>query len=293
MTGFGGASEQVDGVMYTVELVSLNNRYFKVVARLSEDLSGLESSLETLLRKRLVRGTVTVTVKTRLTGESGLYEVDEVALGAYLEKIKALNTRLSDSRVVIDLTQLLSLPSVLQPAQESLEALEKARPVVERLTSQACDNLVLMRQEEGRVVAEDLVKQLSSMRRHLDDILQRAPAVVEEYHQRLRTRIDELLARAELKVQEKDLIQEVAIFAERADISEEASRMGGHLNHFRQVVESANGEPVGRKLDFLAQEMLREANTIASKSNDGQISRSIVDVKGAIDRLKEQVQNVE
>jgi uncharacterized protein (TIGR00255 family) len=124
-------------------------------------------------------------------------------------------------------------------------------------------------------------------------VLERAPRVVEEYHQRLRTRIDELLARAELKVDEKDLIREVAIFAERVDVSEETTRLKGHLDQFDNILSESGGEPAGRTLDFLSQELLREANTITSKSNDVLVSRAIVDVKGAIDRIKEQVQNVE
>ncbi len=120
-----------------------------------------------------------------------------------------------------------------------------------------------------------------------------APTVIEEYHQRLRQRIDELLARAELKVVEQDLIREVAVFAERTDIAEEVSRLGAHLEQMQQIVAAPEDEPTGRTLDFLAQELLREANTIASKSNDAAISRAIVEVKGAIDRIKEQAQNIE
>ena len=109
----------------------------------------------------------------------------------------------------------------------------------------------------------------------------------------MRARIDQLLARAELQINEPDLIREIAIFAERSDISEEISRLVGHLEQFDDIVQTNDNEPTGRTLDFIAQEMLREANTIASKSNDGQISRAVVEVKAAIDRIKEQVQNIE
>ena len=113
------------------------------------------------------------------------------------------------------------------------------------------------------------------------------------YHQRLRARIDELLARAQLKVEEKDLIHEVAVFAEKADISEEISRMRAHIEQFQHIVGSTDGQPPEGRLDFITQELLREANTISSKSNDAQISRAVVEIKGSIDRIKEQVQNVE
>ena len=150
-----------------------------------------------------------------------------------------------------------------------------------------------MRDVEGQALADDLKKQRASIVEHLDTVAQRAPQVVEEYHQRLQNRVNDLLARAELNVAESDLLREVAIFAERSDIAEEVSRLNGHLEQFDQMLANADGEPAGRSLDFLAQELLREANTIASKSNDATISRAAVQIKGAIDRIKEQVQNVE
>jgi len=146
---------------------------------------------------------------------------------------------------------------------------------------------------EGKLIAEDLAKQCRQIDTLLVEIRKRAPEVIEAYHQRLRLRIDELLARAQLKIEEKELIHEVAVFAEKADISEEISRLSAHMEQFDQIIGSTDGNPAGRTLDFVAQELLREANTISSKSNDTQISRAIVEIKGAIDRIKEQVQNVE
>ena len=168
-----------------------------------------------------------------------------------------------------------------------------AKPILLKLTDEACNRLMNMRVTEGKTIADDLAKHQQVIRERLKSIAQRAPEVVEEYHQRLRSRIEEFVARAGLEVETKDLIHEVAVYAERADISEEVTRMTGHLEQFDEIIRSCDGEPAGRTLDFMAQELLREANTIASKSNDVLISRAIVDVKGAIDRIKEQVQNVE
>ena len=145
----------------------------------------------------------------------------------------------------------------------------------------------------AKAMAEELAHHRQLIRNRLEVRLERAPQVIEEYHQRLRSRIAELTARAELPVAEQDLIREVAIFADRADIREEVTRLRAHLDHFEKIVASDDQEPAGRSLDFLSQELLREANTIASKSNDAEINRAIVEVKGAIDRIKEQVQNVE
>jgi uncharacterized protein (TIGR00255 family) len=148
-----------------------------------------------------------------------------------------------------------------------------------------------MRRREGEALFNELMKHVNLIAANLKEIAVRAPFVVEDYHKRLATRVNQLMAKAELRVNESDLIKEVAVFAERADIAEEIQRLTSHLDAFEQSCRS--GEHAGRKLDFIAQEMLREANTIASKANDAQIARHIVEIKGAIDRLKEQVQNVE
>ena len=148
-----------------------------------------------------------------------------------------------------------------------------------------------MRRREGEGLFTELMRHVSLIRSNLQEIAKLAPNVVEDYHRRLHQRVSQLLAKAELQVSQVDLIKEVAVFAERADIAEEIQRLGSHMDSFEQSCRQ--GEHAGRKLDFIAQEMLREANTIASKANDAEIARRIVEIKGAIDRLKEQVQNVE
>jgi uncharacterized protein (TIGR00255 family) len=293
MTGFGEASAQEGGVHYVVELRSVNNRYFKATIRLPEAIAGLDAELETHLRKMVQRGSVTMTVKMKVAGAHAASRVNDAALLVYLDHLETIHSKIADQSVQIDLTQLLALPGVLQSAEEELSLLDKARPVLLRLTEEAAGRLTAMRATEGRAIAEDLLRQSEAINVRLQTVKERAPSVVEEYHQRLRSRIDQLMARAELKVGESELIREVAVFAERADISEEVSRLTGHLEQFHQVIHAPDGETAGRTLDFIAQEMLREANTIASKSNDARISRAIVEVKSAIDRIKEQVQNVE
>jgi uncharacterized protein (TIGR00255 family) len=148
-----------------------------------------------------------------------------------------------------------------------------------------------MRAREGVSLFEELMRHVKVIASNLAEIEKRAPAVIEDYHKRLSQRVNQLLSKAELKVSEPDLIKEVAVFAERADIAEEIQRLTHHLLAFEEACQS--DEHAGRKLDFITQEMLREANTIASKANDAKIARNIVEIKGAIDRLKEQVQNVE
>jgi len=156
---------------------------------------------------------------------------------------------------------------------------------------QAIAKLSAMREREGRTLFDELLRHVKVIGDSLAEISKRAPFVVEDYHKRLSQRVNQLLSKAELRVNEVDLIREVAVYAERADVCEEIQRLTSHLAAFEQ--ECREGEHAGRKLDFITQEMLREANTIGSKANDAPIARHIVEIKGAIDRLKEQVQNVE
>lgn len=296
MTGFGDAAAQTDGISYSVDIRSLNNRYFKGTLRLPDAISGLEAEIETLLRKKLNRGSITLVLNRRTADAQAIHRVNDAALLNYVDHLETIHKKVDptgDHKINIDLTALLALPGVLQPAHDHAEVLAKARPTVLKLVEQAADRLLSMRVTEGQTLEDDLANQRKTISERLKLVAERAPIVVEEYHTRLRTRIDELMSRAQLKMAEPDLIREVAIFAERSDISEEVSRLTGHLEQFEQIVHADKGEPAGRTLDFLTQEMLREANTIASKSNDVQIARAIVDVKGSIDRIKEQVQNVE
>lgn len=293
MTGFGEAAMQVDGIHYAVELRSLNNRYFKATIRLPEEIGGLEAELESHLRKRVHRGSLVLTVKMRISGDAAISSVNDHALRSYLDHLQTLQQRVPDQAVHIDLTALLMLPGVLEPSEDDTSLLNKSRPVVLQLLDQATQRLDAMRQTEGQTLAADVLAQCEVIRQQLDLIRQRAPQVTEEWHQRLRQRMDDMMARAELKVHEADLIKEVAVYADRCDISEESTRTACHLDHVQQVIHKGDGEPSGRTLDFLAQELLREANTMASKSNDAAISRAVVIVKSAIDRIKEQVQNME
>jgi len=289
MTGFGDATAERNGTHYAVEIRSLNNRFFKPVIKLPESLSGLEPELESLLREKLGRGSVTFILKMRSNSAEAAYHLNVPALQTYLEQLQQVKGL--QELVRIDLAGLVALPGVCQePRDESVE-IETHGAVVRDLTVRAIEKLSGMRKKEGEVLFADLLKQLTHMRTNLKEIADLAPTVVEDYHRRLRERVNKLLAQAEIQVSQVDLIKEVAVFAERADIAEEITRLTAHLNSFEQSCRET--EHGGRKLDFIAQEMLREANTIAAKANDAEIARRIVEIKGAIDRVKEQVQNVE
>jgi uncharacterized protein (TIGR00255 family) len=292
MTGFGGATAQAEGVHYFLEVRSLNSKYFKAVIRLPDEFQGLEAEMESRLRARLARGAVTLTAKCTDISEAAAFEVNHRALERYIEQIR-MAPLVAKGNVSIDVASLLGLPGVLQPPANEEARLAGARAAFLPLLDRACDALLEMRATEGRTLREDLAGQRDLIIDRLAKIAERAPGVVAEYEARLKSRIDALLLSADLRVEPVELIREIAVYAERTDIAEEISRLKGHMDQFTEMLSSENDRPVGRTLDFLSQEMLREANTIASKSPDSGISRAIVEIKGAIDRIKEQVQNVE
>ncbi len=289
MTGFGDATVERGGTHYAVEIRSLNNRFFKPVIKLPDAVSGLEPELESLLRERLGRGSITYILKMRSDSAEAAYHINTGALQAYLDQLRTV--RGSDPAVTIDLAALVQLPGVCSEPRDESDEIARHGDVIRELTRAAVAKLQGMREREGRTLFAELMRHVTVISTSLADIAVRAPAVVEDYHQRLQQRVNQLLARAELRVDETALIREVAVFAERADVAEEIQRLTSHLGAFEDACRT--DAHAGRKLDFIAQEMLREANTIGSKANDAAIARSTVEIKGAIDRLKEQVQNVE
>jgi uncharacterized protein (TIGR00255 family) len=292
MTGFGaGVSEDETG-RYSIEIRAVNNRFFKAMIRLPDELAAIEPVLESVVSKRLRRGSVSVTARFVPGGATIAQQINTDAARAAIEQLLAAVPEALKDRTTIDLGSLLAAPGVV--AGDSSDAfVEHARGVFECLTIEACDKVVEMRRTEGEAVYGELVAFGERMNKHIAEVKALAPRVVEAYRDRLRTRVESLIAEVGGAIEDGDLIREVAIFAERSDVAEELSRLDGHVAQFRDLLANENGEPVGRTLDFLAQEMLREANTIASKSADVEISRRIVEVKGLIDRIKEQAANVE
>ncbi|MDZ4755801.1 MAG: YicC/YloC family endoribonuclease [Phycisphaerae bacterium] len=295
MTGFGVAtadtSSETGGRQYSVEVRSVNNKFFKATVRVPDELSALEAELESALARRVARGSVTVTVRMGLSASDAAGEVNVDAARAFvLRMAAAMPPELAD-RMTIDLATLLTVPGVVGISADRVS--ESARPVLLRLLNEACDRMLTMRVREGEGLHALLASFGAAMRERLAIIRERAPEVIRQYQERLRLRINTMLADVGTSVKDEDLLREVAMFAERADIAEEIARLTGHLDQFDAILSPANNEPAGRTLDFLAQEMLREANTIASKSADGEIARRIVEIKTAIDRIKEQAANAE
>ncbi len=290
MTGYGEADGVLDGVSYAVEIKAVNNRYLKTIIKLPETCTFLEDDIDKELRRSLSRGTINCVLRFKSISANALFEIDELALRSIVARLNEISSSVG-VKGQIDLAGLLALPGIVRPVMPDEETSAKVRELVVRLTREAVDKLKRMREAEGKFLDADLMSQCDAMARELEVVVQRSSSVVTEYAKRLRRRVDELLAEAKLKLDEETLAREVAILADRSDISEEITRLDAHLQQFRQICRMEG--QAGRRLDFLSQEMLREANTIASKAGDAQIARSIVDVKCLIERLKEQIQNVE
>ncbi|MCK4660083.1 MAG: YicC family protein [Phycisphaerae bacterium] len=291
MTGYGDSQINVDGVSYSLEIRSVNNRYFKALIKLPEHLQFFESEAEKLLRARMGRGSVSCVLRVR-NDTATEYKINPGALQDYVNQICRV-TLPETVHATLDLGSVAAMPGVCQAPIIDEEVRNKYWKVVCSLIEEALGKLVEMRRVEGAALCEDLLAHCARTREYLAGISERAPEIVQDYHQRLQTRVQMLLNEGEAKIEldQDALAREIAIYAERCDISEEITRLTSHLDQFCQLCHSR--ENTGRKLDFLAQEMLREANTIGSKSNDAQIARQVVEIKGLIDRLKEQVQNVE
>ena len=290
MTGYGEAQGQLNGASYVVEIKTVNNRYFKAIIKLPDSTSFLEDDVDKLLRKHLSRGTVNYVLRLKDVSAHALFDLDEAALQAVAAKLAKVETAIGISGT-IDLGNLLSIPGIIRPVEPDEEAARHIREKVLQISNEAIAKVSQMRVAEGAAIEDDLRTNCNKIESGVTLVRSRSELVIHEYAKRLKRRVDELLAHAELKLDEELLSREVAIFADRSDVSEELSRLDSHIKQFTQSC-TEEGQ-AGRRLDFICQEMLREANTIASKACDTQITQWIVDIKCRIDRIKEQVQNVE
>jgi uncharacterized protein (TIGR00255 family) len=290
MTGFGEAAGEADGIAYSIEIRTVNNRYFKAMIRMPESLSFLNDTVDKLLKTHIRRGTVNYSLQIKNVAGQVLFDVDELAIQGYITKLKKI-AESSGIDYQINLAQLLTLPGIIQSIVPDAETAEKMKASIVELTNKAIEGLTQMRLCEGQALVADLMSQCEVIKEKLELIATRQPEVLEQYYERIKKRAEDLIGDVKVEVESDTLAREAAIFAERSDIAEEIARLSSHISQFQNICES-NGHG-GRKLDFIGQEMLREANTIASKSADVQIGQWVIDIKCAIDRIKEQVQNVE
>jgi uncharacterized protein (TIGR00255 family) len=289
MTGFGTATAEVPGGRFAVEIRSVNHRFSEVLIRTPRDLSAIEDRARAVVQDRVRRGRVDVVI-TRDEGarRPRTVRADAELAKAYARALGELAGAVgATGEVTVD--QIASMPDVLRVEDErpDLEALWR---VLEGAVRGAADQLVTMRIAEGERLAADLLARVTELERLAETVAGRSGDVVRAHQERLRGRIAELLG--DLPVDSARIASEVALFADRSDISEELTRLRSHLIQFRQTVADEDGA-VGRKLDFVLQEMGRETNTIGSKANDLEITRTIIAMKSALESLREQIQNVE
>ena len=288
MTGYGRAQILKDGRDILVEIRAVNHRYYEFSARLPRTCMYLEEKLKTLLNGRVARGKTEVSVTiTRPDGRDAEVAVNRSIAEGYISALRTLNAEvgLADD---LTLSSLLRLPDIftVTKAQDDEQEVWEA---VSEAAQQALSSFLTMREGEGQRLAEDLRGKLDGLEAMLGQVEAIEPSVAENYRQRLYAKLTELLA--DTNIDEQRILTETAIFAEKTAIDEETVRLHSHLTQFRELLQSA--EPVGRKLDFLVQEMNREVNTIGSKAQDLGITRLVVDMKSEIEKIREQIQNIE
>ena len=288
MTGYGKGVAALDGRELTVELKSVNHRFLDVSMRLPRVLSCIEDTLRQTIAERLVRGHVDVFVNYRNTRtDAKTVRVDDALLSAYVKAARKANETLV-LKDDLTLSNVLRLPDVTEivPADEDADTL---KALAKEATDLALNGLIDMRVAEGIRLRAALLSGVNAMDGYREEILARAPFVAEEYRQKLNERIESVLNDAE--IDRARLATEVALFADRCCIDEELVRLKSHIAQFRTYLDTA--EPVGRNMDFIVQEMNRECNTIGSKANDAALTDAVLRCKAEIEKLREQIQNVE
>ena len=289
MTGYGAAERVTETVRVAVEIRAVNNKFLKVTVRRPEGLGSAEAAIERQVRDRISRGTVTVNLTVEPRGAAARAPINTEVLAAYRRDLERLASETGGGEVSLE--ALLALPGVVGSDEVRLTEIETLGAEVEAAVAEALRRLDAMRETEGRATAQDMETTLGDLERGVAAIEPRASEVVEAYRDRLQERVSALLDGMEVPADDAMLVREVAFFAERSDVNEELSRLKSHVSQFRALFEEAG--PVGRKLEFLTQEMVREVNTLGSKSSDLDISRQVVDMKAKVDRLREQTQNIE
>lgn len=289
MTGFGRGTASGDDFSVTVELKTVNNRFLDVSLKLASELQPMEGLIKRTIGDHVSRGRVDVNVQYDRTTEVR-YELNRPVISGFLSAMREMQDQFGLSGEP-DLNVVARLPNVLTPKKDEIGPTFVAG--VESALAAALYDLGQMREKEGSMLKDELTARLGSIENLLPAIVAESATVGEEYQQRLTKRITEMLARSETQIEldQARLAQEIAFIADRSDISEEIARLTTHIEHFRQIM--GEEKEVGKRLDFLTQELNREANTITSKTNNMVVKENALQIKSEIEKIREQVQNVE
>jgi len=286
MTGFGRGESKKEKLSCLVELRSVNSRFLDISLHLPEKLFPLEMDIKKLIQRQIKRGKVTLSISLEGGDYSKVPLVDKEVVKQYLRAFRELK-KVFNLDYQINLSMLSSLPGVITFSKDKAQKSEVLSAVVLPALKKAIDSLVRMRKKEGDLLLRDIRRCLKNIKEEMTSIKLQMPKILKSYRGRLRERVKELTPQFD----ESRLLTEIAIIAERGDINEELVRLQGHLTQFKSALRVS--QPIGRKLDFLLQEMNREVNTIGSKAPSLNISQSVIKIKSELEKIREQVQNIE
>lgn len=287
MTGYGRGDADYAGAKFSVELNSVNRKQSDIVMNLPRDLAGLEARIRQAINEKISRGRMNVLVVMHQGPNGAALALDTALARSYQEAMLTLQKELS-APGEITIGTILQAPGVMRSPEQSIDA-DDAWPVVQRALGTALSELIKMREREGKHLAKDLIHRLKTLRKEIKEIRALYPEVVKKYRAVLRERLEK--AGLDLPLDDERLLKEVTIFADRSDISEELTRLESHLAQFAHHLRK--NEPVGRTLEFITQEIFRELNTLGAKSNDAGISQHVVACKSELEKIREQIQNLE
>ena len=288
MTGFGTGDAETADFKVHIEVKAVNQRFLETNYHMPYSMNMFENQLTKKIKEYASRGKLDINIRFQdLRDKAVTVKVDKGLVAAYGQALQEISSQLELSAPVTA-AQIAGYPDVLKLNEENAD-LEAAQPVLMQAMEQALESFVAMREAEGQNIQRDLLARICTLENFVGELEKLAPEIVAAYRQRLENLLKEYLAKED--IEESRIIQEVALFTDKVNYTEETVRLRSHFNQFRQIITA--GEPVGRKLDFLIQEMNREINTVASKANSAGAAQFVVDVKSEIEKIREQIQNIE
>jgi len=289
MTGYGRSQQQISGWDITVEIKAVNHRYFEFSCRAPRNCGYMEDKLKSLVQSGIARGKTDLYLQIASTGENNdeTVKVNLELAKSYMESLAKLSEA-TGLPMEISLSSLSRYPDVLTPERVAVDE-DALWEAVSAVAKEALANFIAMRETEGKKLKEDLLSRLDTVLALTAEVEKQSPQTVENYRNRLYQKLSTLLA--DRTIDDARVLTEAAIFADRIAVDEETVRLKSHVDQFRGILES--DEPIGRKLDFLTQELNRESNTIGSKAQDSKILSIVVDLKSELEKIREQIQNIE
>ena len=290
MTGYGDAVSETPEFVLGIDIKAVNNRFLKINSKICEEVGFLQIDLEEIVRRRLARGSIFFTIRFQPAKYSDLYQVNEDVVKKYVDTVERLGKELGTSEE-LRLQDILALPGAIKTDDSVIPEREKVLPVALDTMEKALGKLTEMREREGRHLRKELENRCKNLDGLMAEVKKNAPQALEDHFRKIEERTGALLGEQKAGLSEGDILREAALLAERSDITEEITRMDSHLQQFREGL--GIDDPVGRKLEFICQEMFRESNTMGSKAPGNEVSKIVVEIKAEVDRVKEQVLNVE